>query len=135
MRKPKGPHRDAAAYGLGVLDNSGKFEEHLRGCARCRRIVAEFAPVSAALGRAVRLGYLPPGDRSIPRKRPCLIGSGMRSGTGRLLLVALCLATAVVALSPASRRGWITSAAFIVSPAQVGCGHGTTTGDHPLDLP
>lgn len=135
MRKPKGQHRDAAAYGLGVLHNSGQFERHLAGCARCRRIVADFTPVTGALERAVRLGYLPPGDRSIPRKRPCLIGSGMRSGAGRLLMVILCVATAVVALSPASRRGWNTSAAFIVSPAQVGFGHGRTTGDHPLDLP
>jgi len=130
MKKPKGTHRDAAAYGLGVLDNSGEFEEHLRGCSVCRRIVAEFAPVTGALERAVRLGYLPPGDRSVPRKRPCLIGSGKL-----LLVVTLCLATAVVALSPASRRGWIASAAFIVSPAQVGFGHGAAAGDRVLDLP
>src|SRR5437867_8501887 len=106
MRKQKGKHRDAAAYGLGVLDNSGQFEEHLRGCARCRRLVAEFTPVSDALGRAVRLGYLPPGDSSIPRRRPCPIGSGLRSGV--FLALAVCLtATAVIALGPVSRRCWI----------------------------
>jgi len=82
----------------------------------------------------VRLGYLPPGDRSIPRKRPCPIGSSLRSGA--FLILAVCLAaTAVAALGPASRRGWITSAAFIVSPAQVGSGRGATAGDRVLDLP
>lgn len=137
MRKANGVHRDAAAYGLGVLDNSGEFEEHLRGCETCRRAVAEFTEVTHALERAARQGYLPPGDSSVPRKRTCLISAGRRSGAGRLLLLALtlCVATAGIALGSASRSGWIASAAFIVSPAHVGSGHGASTGDPLRDLP
>ncbi|MFI5590480.1 hypothetical protein ACIA5G_35925 [Amycolatopsis sp. NPDC051758] len=52
-------HCEAAAYGLGVLDDAEEFEEHLRGCARCRVRVAEFRSVTGALARAARLGYLP----------------------------------------------------------------------------
>ncbi|MFJ7219725.1 zf-HC2 domain-containing protein [Amycolatopsis sp. NPDC098790] len=54
-------HRAAAAYELGVLDDAEEFETHLRGCPRCRELLAEFHPVSEALGEAVRLGYLPGG--------------------------------------------------------------------------
>ncbi len=135
MRKANGVHQDAAAYGLGVLDNSGEFEEHLRGCGDCRQAVAEFTEVTYALERAARQGYLPPGDSSVPRKRTCLISSGRRPGAGRLLLLALCVATAGIALGSASRNGWVASAAFIVSPAHVGSGHGASTGDPLRDLP
>ncbi|MEV4149589.1 zf-HC2 domain-containing protein [Amycolatopsis sp. NPDC049691] len=54
-------HRAAAAYELGVLDDAEEFETHLRGCPRCRELLAEFHPVSEALEAAVRLGYLPGG--------------------------------------------------------------------------
>lgn len=54
MRKRKTKHTDVAAYVLGVLDRTEAyaFEEHLKGCGRCGRRVAEFAPVEVALARA-----------------------------------------------------------------------------------
>ncbi|WP_372672161.1 anti-sigma factor family protein [Amycolatopsis kentuckyensis] len=52
-------HRTAAAYELGVLDDAEEFETHLRGCPRCRELLAELHPVTEALDAAVRLGYLP----------------------------------------------------------------------------
>lgn len=58
----RGRHTDAAAYGLGVLDDPAEFETHLRGCARCRGLVDGFRPVAEALGQANRLGYLLPED-------------------------------------------------------------------------
>lgn len=54
-------HREAAAYGLGVLDDPEEFETHLRDCPRCRELLAGFDPVSEALAEAARLGYLPGG--------------------------------------------------------------------------
>ncbi|MGK3205619.1 hypothetical protein [Amycolatopsis sp. MEPSY49] len=54
-------HRAAAAYQLGVLDDAEEFETHLRGCPRCRDLLAELHPVAEALEAAVRLGYLPGG--------------------------------------------------------------------------
>jgi hypothetical protein len=59
-------HTDAAAYGLGVLDDPAEFEAHLRGCARCRGLVDGFRPVTEALGQADRLGYLSPEDGGRP---------------------------------------------------------------------
>ncbi|WP_409496149.1 zf-HC2 domain-containing protein [Amycolatopsis sp. cmx-11-12] len=62
MRKRKTKHTDVAAYVLGVLDRTEAcaFEEHLKGCGRCGRRVAEFAPVEVALARADPR-YLSPG--------------------------------------------------------------------------
>ncbi|MGW5722289.1 zf-HC2 domain-containing protein [Amycolatopsis sp. NPDC003865] len=54
-------HRAAAAYELGVLDDAEEFEDHLRGCPRCRELQAGFRPVAEALEAAARLGYLPGG--------------------------------------------------------------------------
>ncbi|WP_410675126.1 hypothetical protein [Amycolatopsis sp. cmx-4-68] len=65
----RGRHTDAAAYGLGVLDEPAEFEAHLRGCARCRELLEGFRPVTEALGRADRLGYLSPEDGG-PGGRP-----------------------------------------------------------------
>jgi anti-sigma factor RsiW len=126
-------HRDAAAYGLGVLDDPGEFEAHLSGCARCRVRVAEFRSVTGALAQAVRLGYLPPGDGTAPRRKSCRFG-GRRPGsaTGTLLLVALAIGvTALCTTGPAFGRDRFATAASIVSPAQVVAG----TGAHLRYLP
>jgi anti-sigma factor RsiW len=127
-----GVHRDAAAYGLGVLDDFEEFEAHLPECARCRRTVAEFRSVTTALERAVRLGYLPPGDGTAGRpKSSCPLGCDrLRTGAGKLLVLALCLA-ATITVFPALARARIGSAADIVSPGQVVAG----TGAAPRALP
>ncbi|MEQ0563647.1 hypothetical protein ABJI51_31605 [Amycolatopsis sp. NEAU-NG30] len=75
----RGRHADAAAYGLGVLDDPAEFETHLRGCARCRDRVAGFIPVTGALAEAVRLSYLPAEGGAPRRGKP----------PGPLLLLAL----------------------------------------------
>ncbi|HKN56667.1 MAG TPA: hypothetical protein VJX66_29535 [Amycolatopsis sp.] len=134
MRKGKGVHEDAAAYGLGVLDDSGEFEAHLPECARCRRMITEFSSVTDALERAVRLGYLPPGDGSAGRRKPaCRLGcERLHTGGGKLLLLAICLAAAAtITACPALVRAWIGSASYIVSPGQVVA----ETGAVPRALP
>ncbi|MEA5365667.1 hypothetical protein VA596_39505 [Amycolatopsis sp., V23-08] len=133
MKEGNELHEDAAAYGLGVLDDPGEFEAHLSGCARCRVRVAEFRSVTGALAQAVRLGYLPPGDGTAPRRKSCLFG-GRRPGsaTGTLLLVALAIGvTALCAPGPACGKDRSATAASMVSPAQVVAG----TGAHLRDLP
>jgi anti-sigma factor RsiW len=133
MREGNGVHQDAAAYGLGVLDDPGEFEAHLSGCARCRVRVAEFRSVTGALAQAVRLGYLPPGDGTAPRRKSCLFGGRLPgSATGTLLLVALAIGvTALCATGPAFGKDRSATVASIVSPAQVVAG----TGAHLRDLP
>lgn len=112
-----GGHVDAAAYGLGVLDDPAQFEEHLMECARCRAAVAGFAPVAGSLALARRLGYLQP-RRSSPRRKHtcCLLGRSVPGG-GALLLLALGLATAVVlATAPGYRCAPAASAVSMLSP-------------------
>ena len=119
----RGPHGDAAAYGLGVLDDPEPFEAHLRECARCRVRVAEFRSVTGALAQAVRLGYLP-GGGAARRRKSC--------GPGSLLLLALGVGvTALCATGTAGGKDRFAAAASIVSPAQVVAG----TGAHLRDLP
>ncbi|WP_103353301.1 zf-HC2 domain-containing protein [Amycolatopsis sp. CA-128772] len=118
----RGRHGDAAAYGLGVLDDPEEFEAHLRGCARCRGRVAGFTPVAGALAEAARLGYLPPGDGAARR----------RKAAGPLLLLALGVAvTAFSAARPATGKIRFASPASIVSPGQVVAGAGRA----PRSLP
>jgi hypothetical protein len=76
----RGKHRDAAAYELGVLDDSEEFETHLRDCPRCRDLLAGFHPVSAALEEAARLGYLPGGGPPVSGAAPAF-GSGDSAGS------------------------------------------------------
>ncbi|MDG4865783.1 zf-HC2 domain-containing protein, partial [Streptomyces sp. T-3] len=47
------PHRDAAAYALGVLDraDSFRFEDHLLGCPACVLSVSEFTDTTRVLAR------------------------------------------------------------------------------------
>ncbi|WP_410623128.1 hypothetical protein [Amycolatopsis sp. cmx-8-4] len=133
MRAGKGVHRDAAAYGLGVLDDPGEFETHLSGCARCRVRVAEFRSVTGALARAAELGYLPPGDGTAPRRKSCRFG-GRRPGsaTGTLLLLALGVGvTALCATGATFGKDGFATAASIVSPARFVAG----TGAHLRVLP
>lgn len=68
MRKRKTKHTDVAAYVLGVLDQTEAyaFKEHLKGCGRCGRKVAEFSSVEDALARA-DLRYLSPGGVVVQR--------------------------------------------------------------------
>ncbi|MBE1498472.1 hypothetical protein H4696_005572 [Amycolatopsis lexingtonensis] len=99
----RGKHRDAAAHGLGVLDNPAEFETHLRGCARCRVLVAGFRSVGEALAEADRLGYLP---RGYP------LPDGGADG-------------------PAGGKDRFASAASIVSPARVEAGSGRAPRDLP----
>ncbi|WP_290058089.1 hypothetical protein [Amycolatopsis solani] len=101
-----GKHRDAAAHGLGVLDDPAEFETHLRGCARCRVLVAEFRSVGEALAEADRLGYLPRGGSGYP------LPDGGAAG-------------------PAEEKDRFASAASIVSPARVVA----RSGRAPRDLP
>ena len=148
-------HRAAAAYELGVLDDAEEFETHLRGCLRCRELLAEFHPVSEALEAAVRLGYLPgggsPGDAAPARERPgadrghpppgdgaargakpCGFSGRRGMATGALVLLALGVAvTAARAARPATARTWFASAASIVSPAQIVAGTGRDLRDPP----
>ena len=120
-------HADAAAYGLGVLDDPRGFEAHLAGCARCRDRVARFRELAGDLELAARLGYLPPGDGA-PGRHPWLPGPR----AGRRLLVTLCVTvTALCAASPAAGSGRLASAACIVSPAHVVTGSDAV----PRDLP
>ncbi|WP_033263387.1 hypothetical protein [Amycolatopsis vancoresmycina] len=118
----RGRHADAAAYGLGVLDDPEEFEAHLLGCARCRGRVAGFGPVAGALAEAARLGYLPPGDGAARRRKVA----------GPLLLLALGVAvTACCVARPATGKIRFASAASIVSPGQVVAGAGCA----PRSLP
>ncbi|WP_328444707.1 hypothetical protein [Amycolatopsis sp. NBC_00438] len=133
MKAGKGAHRDAAAYGLGVLDDPAEFEAHLDGCARCRVRVAEFRSVSGALARAAELGYLPPGDGTARRRKSCRFG-GQRPGsaTGTLVLLASgVVVTALCAWGAAFGKDGFAASASIVSPAQVVAG----TGAHLRVLP
>jgi len=109
----RGRHADAAAYGLGVLDDPEAFERHLLRCARCRARVTGFGPVAGALAEAVRLGwvsrtgspgsYPPPGDGTAPPRKPG--GSRRGSVAGPLLLVALGVAaTALGAVRPVTGK-------------------------------
>ncbi|WIY03301.1 hypothetical protein QRX60_05425 [Amycolatopsis mongoliensis] len=75
----RGRHRDAAAYELGVLDDPEEFETHLRDCPRCRDLLTGFHPVSAALGEAARLGYLPGGGS--PGGGPPVAGGSADAGS------------------------------------------------------
>lgn len=109
----RGRHADAAAYGLGVLDDPEEFEAHLLGCARCRSRVAGFAPVAGALAEAARRGYLPPGDGAARRRKVA----------GPLLLLAVAV-TACCAARPATEKIRFASTASIVSPGQVVAGAG-----------
>ncbi|MEU7785866.1 MULTISPECIES: hypothetical protein [unclassified Amycolatopsis] len=109
-----GKHRDAAAHGLGVLDDPAEFETHLRGCARCRVRVTEFRSVGEALAEAVRLGYLPRGGApaaGVP-ERPAGAGYPLPDGS-------------------AGGEDRFASAASIGSPARVVGGSGRA----PRDLP
>ncbi|WP_439376918.1 hypothetical protein [Amycolatopsis lexingtonensis] len=110
----RGKHRDAAAHGLGVLDDPAEFETHLRGCARCRVLVAGFRAVGEALAEADRLGFLPRGG-----SRP-----GGSAGPGYPLPDG-------GAVGPAGGKDRFASAASIVSPARVEAGSGRA----PRDLP
>ena len=74
-------HREAAAYGLGVLDDPEEFETHLDDCPRCRELLAGFDPVSEALAEAARLGYLP-GGGSPSGGSPAPVGSGPPASGG-----------------------------------------------------
>lgn len=142
----RGKHRDAAAYELGVLDDPEAFEAHLRDCVRCRDLLDGFRPVTAALARAARLGYLPgeggppsPGGSYPPpdggaarRRKACVFGSRRGSGAGTLLLLAFAVAvTAFCATRPATAGIRFASAACIVSPARLVAG----TGHDLRDLP
>ncbi len=111
MRMRKVKHTDVAAYVLGVLDQAEAyaFEEHLKGCGRCGRQVAEFTSVEDALARA-DLRYLSPGAT-----RRC-----GRLSTIKANLVVVFLACVVAALvsSRSSRRfRRMSSDADISTPA------------------
>jgi hypothetical protein len=147
-------HRDAAAYGLGVLDDPGAFEAHLSGCAHCRVLVAEFRSVTGALEQANRLGHLPrgrtpdreeeagfpgpaesyppPGEGAARRRKSCAVRDRRGSAAGPLLLLVLGVAvTALSAGRPATARIRFASTASIVSPAQVVAGTGAKLRDLP----
>jgi anti-sigma factor RsiW len=154
MRGWHPPHRDAAAYGLGVLDDPGAFEAHLSGCAHCRVLVAEFRSVTGALTQASQLGYLPwgrtpdrgqeagpgpsgesyppPGKGAARRRKSCAVRDRRGSAAGPLLLLVLGVAvTALSAARPATTRTRFASTASIVSPAQVVAGTGAKLRDLP----
>ncbi|MEV6874044.1 hypothetical protein [Amycolatopsis sp. NPDC051128] len=154
MREWHPPHRDAAAYGLGVLDDPGAFEAHLSGCAHCRVLVAEFRSVTGALTQASQLGYLPwgltpdpgqeagpgpsesypppPGKGAVRRRKSCAVRGSRGSAAGPLLLLVLGMAvTALSAARPATTRTRFASTASIVSPAQVVAGTGAKLRDLP----
>ncbi|WP_432068867.1 anti-sigma factor family protein [Streptomyces sp. C10-9-1] len=55
------PHRDVAAYALGVLEpgDAIRFEEHLPGCMRCTVHLSDFTAMAEALRELAEPGGLP----------------------------------------------------------------------------
>ncbi len=96
MRMRKVKHTDVAAYVLGVLDQAEAyaFEEHLKGCGRCGRQVAEFTSVEDALAKA-DLRYLSPGATRCGR---------LSTIKANLVVVFLACVVAALVSSRSSRR-------------------------------
>ncbi|WP_414942947.1 anti-sigma factor [Amycolatopsis sp. cmx-11-32] len=98
MRKRKAKHTDVAAFALGVFDQSEAyvFEEHLKGCGRRGRQVAEFASVEAALAKADPR-YLSPGAA---RRR----GRLSRITANLVVVLLICVVAAVMSSHRSSGR-------------------------------
>ncbi len=109
MRKRKVKHTDVAAYVLGVLDQAEAyaFEEHLKGCGRCGRQVAEFTSVEVALARA-DLSYLSP---VAPRCR----GRLSMIAANLVVVFLACVVAALMSSQRSARR--VSSDTDISTPA------------------
>ncbi|WP_410578104.1 zf-HC2 domain-containing protein [Amycolatopsis sp. lyj-108] len=102
-------HTDVAAYVLGVLDQAEAyaFEEHLKGCGRCGRQVAEFTSVEVALARA-DLSYLSP---VAPRCR----GRLSMIAANLVVVFLACVVAALMSSQRSARR--VSSDTDISTPA------------------
>ncbi|MFF6883744.1 anti-sigma factor domain-containing protein [Streptomyces sp. NPDC012421] len=96
MTPPEDPHLDPAAYALHALApaEEAAFLNHLAGCEKCRRDVAEFEATAARLA-AVETAPVPPGLRTrvlgavsgTRQERPDPNAHGLPLGTRGLRLV------------------------------------------------
>ncbi|MEC3982814.1 hypothetical protein [Amycolatopsis sp. H20-H5] len=123
MRNRK-KHRDVAAYALGSLADPAEFEKHLAGCLRCRRELGAFGEVNDSLRRAVRLGYLTPGDGptgsgglGAVSRRTCPAHLPLTANL--VLLIAVCVAAAAtIPAGPAILNRRSRADAHMASPAR-----------------
>lgn len=87
------PHRDVAAYALGVLEpgDALRFEEHLGGCGRCAVQLSDFSGAAravAALAGPGR-GVAPPSAGLLERLTQGVRAQRRRDGRRRLVLAAV----------------------------------------------
>ncbi|MFI6685259.1 zf-HC2 domain-containing protein [Streptomyces sp. NPDC050485] len=128
-------HQDVGAYALGVLGaaDAFRFEEHLAGCARCRRLLAEFGSVTALLAAYTAGGVAQPGPVSPELLHRMLAAVARRRRRGRAARLALVAAAAVlmaggigVALAPAAPPWQVVShapgvtASLVTAPKEWG---------------
>lgn len=96
------PHRDVAAYALGVLEpgDALRYEEHLGGCARCAAQLADFAGAARAVAALAGPGRsaAPPSAGLLERLTREVSEQRRRDGRRRLALAAV--AAVLVAGTP-----------------------------------
>ncbi|WP_406504363.1 zf-HC2 domain-containing protein [Streptomyces sp. NBC_00212] len=128
-------HEDVGAYALGVLGaaETFRFEEHLVGCAACRRLLTEFGSVTALLAAYAEDGAMPAGPVSPEVLHRMLGAVAKRRRRGRTLRIALVAAAGVlvvggigVVLAPAAPRWQVAShapgvtASLVTAPKEWG---------------
>lgn len=128
-------HEDVGAYALGVLGaaETFHFEEHLVGCAACRRLLTEFGSVTALLAAYAEDGAMPAGPVSPEVLHRMLGAVAERRRRGRTLRIALVAAAGVlvvggigVVLAPAAPPWQVAShapgvtASLVTAPKEWG---------------
>ena len=110
-------------YVLGVLgpDEVREVEEHLRGCADCRQVLAELREMTTLLGEVPPEAFLdgPPDDGDLMLQRT--------------LRAARAADTAIPALRPSKRLRWVPAVAAAVLIAAVALGGGVLIGQRTAD--
>ncbi|UYQ65918.1 anti-sigma factor family protein [Streptomyces peucetius] len=98
------PHRDVAAYALGILEpaDTHRFEEHLAGCVACAVGLSGFTGVAAALSELAGPGRLDarPRPQLLERLTGAVVAQRRRERRRRFRLVAVAAAL-IVALPTA----------------------------------
>ncbi|MEU0083408.1 zf-HC2 domain-containing protein [Streptomyces sp. NPDC006274] len=93
------PHRDVAAYALGILEpaDAHRFEEHLAGCAACAVGLSDFTGVATALSELAGPGRIDarPGPQLLERLTGAVVVQRRRDRGRRFRLVAVAAALIV----------------------------------------